>query len=129
MGRLILNIFAGILALWIAVKFVGGVEFRGLLFILPTSFAELEEFLSTLVFVGAFLGFLNFFLKPILNLITLPLRLITFGLFGFIINIFLVWIVDVIFPELIILGLLPLIYTTLILWILTLFVFALYPKH
>lgn len=126
--RLLLHIIAGILTLWIAVKFVEGVEFRGPLFILPTNFAELEKFLSALVFVGAFLGFLNFFLKPILNSITLPFRIITFGLFGFIINLFLVWIVDVIFPELIIVGLLPLIYTTLILWILTLFVFFLFPK-
>jgi putative membrane protein len=39
------------------------------------------------------LGVLNLFLKPILQLISLPITLLTFGLFSFIINGFLLWLV------------------------------------
>lgn len=126
--RFLLHIISGILALGIADKFVEGVEFIGPFFILPTSFEKVEEFFGTLVFVGGFLGFLNYFVKPILNLIALPLRIITLGLFSLIISIFLVWIVDLLFLELVIPNPSDLILTTLILWILTLFIFALFPK-
>jgi putative membrane protein len=39
------------------------------------------------------LGVLNLFLKPILQVISLPITLLTFGLFSFIINGFLLWLV------------------------------------
>lgn len=102
MSRLLFQIIAGILGLWLAVKFVPGVEFIG-----P---------IKTLLLAGLILGLINFFIKPILNKITLPFRIITLGLFSLIINMAIVWIVDIIFPELIISGLLPLFWTTLIIW-------------
>jgi putative membrane protein len=39
------------------------------------------------------LGVLNLFLKPILQVISLPLTLLTFGLFSLIVNGFLLWLV------------------------------------
>jgi putative membrane protein len=39
------------------------------------------------------LGVLNLFLKPILQVISLPITLLTLGLFSFIINGFLLWLV------------------------------------
>lgn len=39
------------------------------------------------------LGALNLFLKPILQVISLPITLLTLGLFSFIINAFLLWLV------------------------------------
>ena len=116
MKRLILQIIAGILGILLAVKFVPGVEFRGPIFVIPGPGVELSRVLGTLVFVGAFLGFLNFFVKPILDKIALPLRIITFNLFGLIISMGLIWVVDIFFKELIIQGLLPLFWITLILW-------------
>jgi len=68
------------------------------------------------ILLGFILGLLNFFVKPILNVITLPLRIITLGLFGFVINMALVWALDYIFRELSITLYLPLLYTTLIIW-------------
>ena len=100
--KLIFQIIAGILSFWLAVKFVPGVEFVG----------EIKY----LLLAGAFLGLINFFIKPILKIITLPLKVLTFGLFGFIINMVIVWAVDIFFPELIIAGLIPLFWTTVIVW-------------
>ncbi len=116
MRRLILQIITGILGILLAVKFVPGVEFRGPTFVTPGSGVEFGQVWGSLVFVGAFLGFLNFFVKPILNKLTLPLRIITFNLFSLVISIGLIWAVDIFFKELIIQGLLPLFWIALILW-------------
>ncbi len=45
------------------------------------------------VVAALFLGILNAFLRPALILVTLPFNLITLGLFTFIINGFLLWLV------------------------------------
>lgn len=113
---LVLQIVAGILGLWLAQKFVPGVDFQGPLFIFPRQLSDFSAFLRTLAFVGAFLGFLNFFVKPILKTITLPLRVITFNLFSLVIMMVLVWAVDIFSQELIIRGLKPLFFTTIIVW-------------
>jgi len=102
---LILQIIAGIVGLWAATRFVGGVEFTG-----P---------LTTLLIAGTALGAINTFIKPIVKLVTLPLRLLTFGLFGIVINMVMVWIVDILFPELIVTGLIPLFWTSIAIWILS----------
>ena len=109
MGLLISQILLSALGLWLATLFVPGVEFKGswqLLFL-----------------VGVILGALNFFIRPLLNkaalpfkLITLPVKIVTLGFSGFLINMLMVWAVDIFFPELIIPGLLPLFWTTLIIW-------------
>jgi len=114
MRELILQIIAGILGLWLAVQFVFGVEFTG----------EIKY----LFLAGVILGLLNFFLKPILNFITLPLRLLTFGLLGLVINILIIWLVDIIFSELKIVGIIALFWTTLIIWGLGFIISILFPK-
>lgn len=106
--RLIVQIVIGILGLWTAVKLVSGVEFTGTI--------------QYLFLAGTFFGLINFFIKPVLKIISLPLRILTFGLFSLVINMGMVWLVDVIFPELIINGLGPLFWTTVIIWIFSLFV-------
>ena len=111
---LFLQIVSGILGLWLADRFIPGVDFKGFLFILPTGIADLSKLLNTLTFAGILLGILNFALKPILKKITFPLRIITFNLFSLVIAMFLVWLVDIFSPELIIQGLKPLFFTTII---------------
>ncbi len=107
LSRLLFQIIAGILGLWLAIKFVPGVEFRG-----P---------INTLLLAGLVLGLINFFIKPIINKITLPLRILTLGLFSLVINMIMVEIVDILFKELIIEGIVPLFWTSLIVWVLSLF--------
>ena len=102
MGKLIIQIIAGVASLWLAAKFVPKVDFVG--------------DLQYLFLAGGFLGIINFFIKPILKIITLPLKILTFGLFSLVINMAMVWIVDIFFPELIIQGIIPLFWTTLVVW-------------
>lgn len=42
--------------------------------------------IANLVVVAVILGVLNAFVKPILGLLSLPINMMTFGLFGFVIN-------------------------------------------
>jgi putative membrane protein len=98
---------AGVASFWLAVKFVPGVAFTG-------------EF-KYLVIAGCVLGAINYFLKPMLRILTLPFRILTLGLFSWVINMAMVWTVDVIFPELIIPGLIPLFLTALIVWVVSFF--------
>ncbi len=98
---------AGILSLWLATKFVPGVQFVGTI--------------KYLLVAGALLGAVNFFIKPVLNTITLPLRIITLGISGLIINMLMIWALDILFPELIIKGIIPLFWTTALMWLTTFF--------
>lgn len=104
MARLIFHVIIGVLSFWLAIKFVSGVMFTG----------GTKE----LLLAGCVLGLINFFIRPLLNLITLPLRILTLGLFGLVINMGIIWVVDFFFPELIISGIIPLFWTTLIIWVL-----------
>ena len=115
MSNLLYQIIGGILSFWLAVEFVPGVEFTG----------ELKY----LAMAGAFLGLINFFIKPILKTITLPLRFLTFGLFSLIINMALIWFVDVVFPELTVAGIIPLFWTTVIVWLIGYFLGRRQPKN
>ncbi|MCA9352227.1 phage holin family protein [Patescibacteria group bacterium] len=47
----------------------------------------------TAVIVALLFALINFAIKPILRVITLPLNLLSFGLFGLLINILLFWFV------------------------------------
>ncbi len=114
MTKLIFQIIGGILSLWLAIKFVPGVEFSG----------EIKY----LIFAGIFLGLINFFLKPILKFITFPLRILTFGLFSLIINMLIVWTVDVFFPELTIQGIVPLFWSTIIILVVSWFLGLYNPR-
>jgi len=96
------KIVSGVLGLWIAVNFIPGVDFTGSL--------------KSLAVAGVLLGLVNFFVKPVLKLITLPLRMLTLGLFGIVINMAMVWAIDIFFAELVIVGVLPLFWTTLVVW-------------
>ena len=52
-----------------------------------------DEF-STALTVAIVLGLLNFFVKPILILFTLPVTIVTLGLFLFVINAFMIMVCD-----------------------------------
>ncbi len=75
---------------------------------------------KTLFYGGLSLGIVNFFIRPIIRLITFPLRILTLGVFTFLINIFILWFVEAMFPGITITGISGLFYATLIIWILEL---------
>ncbi len=74
------------------------------------------EDVSFLFYAGIALGVVNFFIRPLLRIITFPLRILTLGLFTFIINIAIVWVVQAMFTEVVVGSLIALLYTTLIIW-------------
>lgn len=116
MKRFISFAVAAGLGLWLAEMFVPGVLVK----ILPDSnffgIALASQWQIFLV-LGIVLGLINFFLKPVIKTITLPLRIITLGIFGLAINMFLIWLLDKMFKELSVPLWLPLLYTTLIILI------------
>lgn len=100
-------ILAACFGLAVAVALVHGVKVEG----------NATQVIKIILLAGIVLGLFNFFLKPLIKLITFPLRLITFGLFGLVINMAIIWLVDVVFtPELTIKGLWPLFWTALLVW-------------
>lgn len=58
----------------------------------------------TVVMVAIFLGVVNTFVKPILSLLTLPLTIMTFGLFSLVINALLVLFVSWLVPGFVVAG-------------------------
>lgn len=104
----------GTLSIYLATLFVAGVSLE----IIPgqnTFFGiEFTEQWHLLLIVGGILGIINVFVKPIISLLTLPLRILTLGLFPLIVNMFIVWVLDIIFLELVIVGLVPLFFTSVI---------------
>jgi putative membrane protein len=113
----LLQSISGVLGLWLAQKYVPGVTFSGPLFVLPKDAATFNAFLTSLTFTGILLGILNTIVKPLLNKIAFPLRIITLNLFSFVIAMAMVWVVDLFSPELAIQGLKALFFTTLIVWL------------
>ena len=115
MRSLLIQIVIGIAAVWLADEFIEKVE--------------LAEGIQNLLIVGSMLGLINFFVRPILNLIAFPLRLLTLGVFGILINILLIWAVDILMVDkLDIIGIIPLFQVTILVWGLSIVVPLLIPK-
>lgn len=103
MKRFFAYIIAGILGIWLATG-IPGVEFTGV----PASLA----------LAGFALGIINFAVKPILDILTLPLRILTLGIFSLFLNIAIVWVVDVLILGKIFDSFTQLFIATAILWVL-----------
>lgn len=97
---LLIHILANSLGILIAAELIAGVSF--------------SEDLMILLMAGLILGLVNFFVKPILKILSFPLILLTFGIFSFILNILILWFVAKITPGFIISGIMPLVWTTII---------------
>lgn len=120
-NKLISQIIASALGIFLAVHFVSGVSLeivpgQSEIFGIP-----ITETWQMFLVIGLILGLLNLFVKPILGLVTLPLKILTLGFFSLIINMAMIWIIDIIFLELVINGLTSLFWTTIIVWGVNLF--------
>jgi putative membrane protein len=73
MLRFTIQILSNALGIWAAVRLVPGIYFNG--------------DWKWLILAGAVLGFVNFFIKPIVKIISLPLIWISLGLFTIVINV------------------------------------------
>jgi putative membrane protein len=84
MTKLVYHILAGTLGIWLATG-IPGVTFTG-----P---------LQSLALAGLVLGVINYAVKPILDFLTFPLKILTFGIFSIFLNMAIVWLVDVLILD------------------------------
>lgn len=75
---------------------------------------SMERNIVALALVGTLLWLGNAIVRPIIKLLTFPLILLTFGVFNIIINVLILWGVDILVEELEIAGIVPLLLTTLL---------------
>jgi len=81
LAKLIIQILTNAVAIYVAAEVVSG-------------FNLLENSFTTLMTAGFILGMINFFVRPILKLISAPLIIFTLGLFTIVINIAMLLLLD-----------------------------------
>lgn len=74
--KIILTVLANALALWVAAVLINGIEFGG----------SGTDLALTVILVAAIFGVVNAVIKPVLQLLSLPLVIVTIGLFLIVIN-------------------------------------------
>ena len=99
MTRFLLRATAAAFGFWIASRVVPGLHVGGL---------------ATLIWAGIVLGLLNAIVRPVLILFTLPLSILTLGLFLFVVNGLTVWAATWFAPGVHVGGLWPAILTAVI---------------
>lgn len=99
--KLLLRWIINALALIVITKVVSGVH--------------VDTFYSALI-AALIIGFLNAIIRPVLVILTLPVSIVTLGLFTFVINALLVWFTSTVVKGFTIDGFLPALMTALILW-------------
>lgn len=82
MGILIRIVLNGV-AVWVATLIVGGVDVTA---------ASTGGKVATLLVVGAIFGLVNAVIKPVAQLLSLPLIILTLGLFALVVNALLFWL-------------------------------------
>ncbi len=97
--RFLLRVLAAALGFWIASRLVHGVHVSGV---------------ASLLLAGLVLGILNALVRPILTILTLPLTILTLGLFLLVVNGVTVWLVTVFIHGVRIPGLWPAVLTSII---------------
>lgn len=75
---------------------------------------KLNATVEGIIFLAAILTLLNLFLKPLLKLILGPVIILTLGLGLILVNMVILYILDIISPDITIVGIIPLIYSALI---------------
>lgn len=76
--RFLLRLLINAAALWVAVHIVPGIRYTG--------------DLGPLLVVALIFGLLNAFIRPLLKLLSLPIIILTLGLFALLINAFMLWL-------------------------------------
>lgn len=110
MTRFILRGLVAAIGLWVASYLVPGVHVHGI---------------KTLIAAGLLLGLANALVRPILSFLTLPLTIITLGLFLFVVNGLMILLVGWVLHRFgdqsyQVHGLMPAILTTIVIWVVSL---------
>jgi putative membrane protein len=107
----VLRVLINAAAIWVAARVVPGIGVRSL---------------TAALVAGLVLGIINAIVRPVLVVLTLPLTLVTLGLFLFVLNAFCLWLVSVVVDGFVVRGfaaaLLGSLLVSLVSWVLTAFV-------
>lgn len=90
--RLVINIAVTVVAFWVAVQLLPEMTFSGTL--------------VNWVVVAVVFGLINALIRPIVTLLTLPINVVTLGLFTLVINALMLWLTALLFPALSLQGML-----------------------
>jgi putative membrane protein len=90
------------IGLWLATQWVTGVS---------------VDSIGTLIFAGLLLGVVNAIIRPIAFILTLPITILTLGLFLFVLNAAMVWLVGAILPGFHAPWFMPAFLTSIIVWL------------
>ncbi len=80
----------------------------------------IESFYNALI-AALILGLVNALVRPLLFILTLPVTILTLGLFTFVINALMIWLASTIVEGFIITGFVPAFFAALILWVISMF--------
>ena len=106
----IVRILGNSLAIYVATYLVSGFGING----------WIKEYLLA----GVLLGILNSFIKPILKVVSMPLIILTLGLWTIVLNALMLWTVDYVFDFVVVQDLTALVWATIIISIVNIFVSA-----
>jgi len=101
MGFLLRAVITAI-GLWLATQWVTGVH---------------VDSVGALILAGVLLGMVNAIIRPIAFILTLPITILTLGLFLFVLNAAMVWLVAAILPGFHAPWFMPAFLTSIIVWI------------
>ncbi len=101
MGFLLRAVITAI-GLWLATQWVTGVH---------------VDSVGTLILAGLLLGVVNAVIRPIAFILTLPITILTLGLFLFVLNAAMVWLVAAILPGFHAPWFMPAFLTSIIVWL------------
>lgn len=85
MKRIIRIFFISLLAIWLAAKIIGGFSYEG--------------GSQTLILAAAAFTVINIFIRPLLRLFFLPLNVLTLGLFSWVVNVLVLYLLVLIIPQ------------------------------
>jgi putative membrane protein len=105
MIRFVLQLAINAFALWAAAEWIDGIDFNG--------------DLLALVVVALIFAVVNFLIKPVIRLLTLPLTVITLGLFALVVNTLMLGLTSWLSPAYSIDGFFPALWGSILISILT----------
>lgn len=79
----------------------------------------IDSFFSALI-AALVLGLVNALVRPLLFVLTLPVTIVTLGLFTFVINAFMLWLVSSMVKGFNIAGFAPALFAAMVLWVISL---------
>lgn len=85
MKKLLFRFLINVLAIFVTAKVIPGISYNG--------------GWETLALIAAVLSTVNFFVKPMITLLALPVELLTLGLFGIVINTAMLFLVAYLVPQ------------------------------